>query len=345
MTAATLPHLPIQEDAELKPGYCLNPFEPLWLGSSPGEGIGADLYAIARKIDDDRNDFDWLSDFDEETAKIKQSLFAWYEIALKTWKIKLFKAWKGQFTSFREWCETALGCTVASINSKIRAARVLSQLIGLGFERIPASPSVALELSKVDWETLGDTWRDICDRYADHEITAEKVASVMADPLGEKPKLKQIRIPAEQWEQLRGVAAAGGLSPSRLLQKLLADYLGESDGTEAIAERISTAEPDQKNSEGEPVGDHNPQGQDDAPDLLPDDSNGKTHGNDPDAQGQKPSNRNLSKDSQGLGNQKPRSNPPFLNPCDAPTAFISNGLYAKPPALTPVIASASSSTA
>lgn len=234
----------IQEEIALKPGHCLDPFDPIWHANPVGD-IAEHLYWEAKSIDDFGNEFDWRDALDDISWQINLGSAEWYLSALKCWRVKLYKAWKGKFKSFKDWCENAIGCTTASINSKIRAARTISHLIACGHERLPKSPSVALELSKLDWESIDDIWRDICNKYADHEITLEKLKQELDDPRGAQPKLKQIRIPVDQWDRLSELAYQGGSSPQCLLGQILEGYLG----TGQQAEPIETSAPEEEISE------------------------------------------------------------------------------------------------
>lgn len=227
MTVTIALNPPQQEDCSLKPGYCLDPFRPLWQSGEPREEdeLASLLYAQAFAIDKEGNKADFTEDLEYYSGLVKREVFGWYFAALRAWKLKLTKAWEKQYTSFKEFARKAVGKTSACLNNWIRAARVVSQLISLGFNRLPSSANVALELSKLDWESLGDSWRDICDRYADHEITQERVKAHLSDPLDCAPKFKQIRIPAAKWDDLRAIAAQAGISPSALLDTLLEKYL------------------------------------------------------------------------------------------------------------------------
>jgi hypothetical protein len=229
-----------QEEIALDLGHCLDPLSPLWeSGIQPDRGIAARLFAIAQEVDEVGQEFDWMDDLPQHTEDIQNGLFAWYAVAIKSWKIKLFKAYKGTFKSFQQFCEVALGCSSAAINTKIRAARVLSQLISLGFERLPQSPSVCIELVKLGWESLADTWRDILMKFSDHEITAEKVRNMIEDPLEKRPQTKTVRIPIKEWHLIEEQAAIAGMKPNHFLYSLLENSLGgQSDDGIRVIEQL-----------------------------------------------------------------------------------------------------------
>jgi hypothetical protein len=233
---------PSQEDIELKDGFCLNPFTPLWLGVEPSDennSLAFHLYLDAKDIDREGNKADYLEDIDFFARKVQGDVFGWYKAALRAWKVKLFRGWERKYGSFKDFCEKALKKTSACINNWIRSARVLSQLISLGFCRLPSSAAVCLELSKLDTDSLGDVWSDITNDLEDHEITLEKVKNRLSDPFQEKPQLKQIRIDAEKWEQLREIAADAGLSPTKLLDQLIDGYLGANQNGDQDSDQDS----------------------------------------------------------------------------------------------------------
>ncbi|MCZ8249736.1 hypothetical protein [Microcystis sp. LE19-195.1E] len=165
----------IQEDWPVKPGHCLNPFEPLFGSDIPESELGRSLYDMAISIEEAYGLGELLDELPDLVLGIKRNLTSWYEIGLISWKIKLCKAWRKRYASFKQFCENAIGKTSSAVNNWIRAARVMSQLISAGCDRLPMNASIALELSKFGENDLLEAWRDICDTYADHELTLDKV--------------------------------------------------------------------------------------------------------------------------------------------------------------------------
>ncbi|GEA29044.1 hypothetical protein MiAbW_03626 [Microcystis aeruginosa NIES-4325] len=90
--------------------------------------------------------------------------------------------------------------------------------------------SIALELSKFGETDLLEAWRDICETYADHELTLDKVKAHLEDPFQKLPNSKKVNIPIELWEKLREKAAESGISPSKLLEELIESLLPDEDG-------------------------------------------------------------------------------------------------------------------
>ncbi len=221
-----------QEDLSMQPGYCMNPFTPLFISGNPADGLPNDLYWLAKAVDEFGNKWDFQNNLEEVAHDIKTRVLAWYEIGLKAWKVKLYKAWEKKYSSFRDFCERSLGRTAGTINNWIRSARVVSQLIAAGFSRLPLSAAVAMELSKVadsakhptdEVKTLAEVWQELCDRYCDHEITLENVKNQMAQGFAE-PLWKTMRLSREAWEAIRAKAAEAGMSPNRFLEQFFGGH-------------------------------------------------------------------------------------------------------------------------
>lgn len=219
---------PKQDDVFLDPGFVLDPFEPLYLSGEPTEYSQEfdRLYGWWKEIDAIGGKRDFENKLDELVWEVEGSVLGWYKSALSLWKIKLTKAWEAservlgkKVSSFKEFCEKVFGRTVSSVNSWIRAARTMSLLLAANFARLPKVQSIALELSKFSDESAIDLWRDLTDRYADHEISVQKMKEHLADP--SKPKYKQVRIDLDALEILQELAADADMSPSRYLTQLV----------------------------------------------------------------------------------------------------------------------------
>lgn len=219
----------IQEDWPVKPGHCLNPFEPLFGSDTPESDLGRSLYDLAISIEESYGLGELMDELPNLVLGIKQNLASWYEIGLISWKIKLCKAWRKRYTSFKQFCENAIGKTSSAVNNWIRAARVMSQLISAGCDRLPLNASIAIELSKFGETDLLEAWRDVCETYSDHELTLDKVKAHLENPYQRLPNSKKVNIPIELWERLRVKAAESGLSPSKLLEELIESLLPDDD--------------------------------------------------------------------------------------------------------------------
>ena len=118
----------IQEDWPGTPGHCLNPFEPLFGSDTPESDLGRSLYDLAINIEESYGLGELMDDLPDLILGIKKNLTSWYEIGLISWKIKLCKAWRKRYTSFKQFCENAIGKTSSAVNNWIRAARVIENL-------------------------------------------------------------------------------------------------------------------------------------------------------------------------------------------------------------------------
>jgi hypothetical protein len=195
----------------------------------PESELGRSLYDLAISIEEAYGLGELIDELPDLVLGIKRNLASWYEIGLISWKIKLCKGWRKRYTSFKQFCENAIGKTSSAVNNWIRAARVMSQLISAGCDRLPLNASIALELSKFSETDLLEAWRDICDTYADHELTLDKVKAHLENPYQRLPNSKKVNIPIELWERLREKAAESGISPSKLLEELIESLLPDDD--------------------------------------------------------------------------------------------------------------------
>ena len=242
----------IQEDWPVTPGHCLNPFEPLFGSDTPENDLGRSLYDLAINIEESYGLGELIDDLPDLILGIKKNLTAWYEIGLISWKIKLCKAWRKRYTSFKQFCENAIGKTSSAVNNWIRAARVMSQLISAGCDRLPMNASIALELSKFGESDLLEAWRSICDTYQDHELTLDKVKSHLENPYKHRPNSKKVNIPIELWEKLREKAAESGISPSKLLEELIESLLPD-DEVDSSKDTVPPDEPGEDDDDTMPL--------------------------------------------------------------------------------------------
>jgi hypothetical protein len=127
----------------------------------------------------------------------------------------------------------------------------MSQLISAGCDRLPMNASIALELSKFSESDLLEAWRDICETYADHELTLDKVKSHLENPY-QRPNSKKVNIPIELWEKLREKAAESGISPSKLLEELIESLLPD-DEDDSSKDTVPPDEPDEDDDDTIPL--------------------------------------------------------------------------------------------
>ncbi|MFM7351722.1 MAG: hypothetical protein ACKO1G_01315, partial [Microcystis aeruginosa] len=123
----------------------------------------------------------------------------------------------------------------------------MSHLISAGCDRLPMNASIALELSKFSETDLLEAWRDICETYADHELTLDKVKTHLENPYQKLPNSKKINIPLELWEKLREKAAEAGMSPSTFLEERIDSWVPEED--DSSQDTVPPDEPDEDEDE------------------------------------------------------------------------------------------------
>lgn len=211
----------IQAGITLKPGYVLNPFLPLYGIDEPEDYLSSLIYHAAMEIDQVGGKADFAGDLDYWLTQVKLNGLSWARIGQIGHRLKLYKPWDKQYSSFRECCREGIGRSPSYINNCIRGFLVISNLIAKKITRLPQSLAVAIELSKLEVEHMCDFWRDVCDRYKDYEITVERVKHMLGDPMNEKPKIKRVQVEEDDWELLRETAANAGISPNQLLKQLI----------------------------------------------------------------------------------------------------------------------------
>ena len=306
----------IQEGIELDPGHCKDPLIPLReSGLKPDGGIALHLYETAQNIDNWGTGEDWLNSFEDDADTLKKDLFSWYKIALRVWKIKLFRSYRDYCDSFEAFCQKFLGVTASSMNGGIRAARVISQLISLGFERLPRSQSVCSELQALEEADLGDTWRNICEKFQDHEITAEKVKLCISDPFGKLPALKQIRIPFKWYEWAKEQAAIAGKPFNSFIDSIFESFAGDqaNDGAAICREAKETSTEEWLDTQSETWPELTPS-------SPPNQGIQEIHNNDPDECQSPPTKRDLPPNLEAVGSQEPVTD--FKAIATIPTAAI-----------------------
>jgi hypothetical protein len=275
---------PKQSGMFLDPGTTLDPFEPLYLSGQPEYSPESSrLYRWAQELDQVGGKKDFEDKLDQLVFGIEGTIFGWYKAALSLWKIKLTKAWEASgrvlgepVGCFKEFCEKHLGKTVSSVNSWIRAARSVSLLIAAGFPRLPKSVSIALELSKFSDDIVIDLWRDLIEKYPDHEISLQKMKEHLADP--SQPKYKQYRLPIDAVEILVEAAAEANMTPTNYLTQLVKG-IKQDDFFNEVSEEF------REFSQGERVEGTDPSPQGQSPDNLadPPPDRDDLHHDDPDA--------------------------------------------------------------
>lgn len=221
-----------QEGFEMKPGYCLNPFDPLFSCEEPEGDTAMDLYYFAHNLDAEGAKGDFQHNLEHWSREIRRNSMSWFKTALIAWKVKLMRAREPLYSSHREWCEVALGKSAATINNYIRAARAVSILIAAGFTSLPQLCAVALELSKLSEDRMIETWREVCDRYPEHQINLEKIRMTLGDPMGEKPKTKGARLSMDRADFIQAKAAEAGISFSLMLDRMIDSFMVEGEKPE-----------------------------------------------------------------------------------------------------------------
>jgi hypothetical protein len=148
-------------------------------------------------------------------------------VAAKVRRYRLYQLATQKFTSFRDYCERALGKTQWHINRIIEAARVVLELAREGFELLPQNEAQARPLVKFSGEELIAKWQEVIDSCPPHRITANHIAEIVAP--GASPQQRAIKVDADVYSQLQEKAAQSGMTTQQLLKKLIGDFNPESE--------------------------------------------------------------------------------------------------------------------
>jgi len=183
--------------------------------------------------------FDYYEDVEYEGSKlsiewasneIKADLLSFVRVGIVAAKVRRYRLYQlaaEKFSSFRDYCERALGKTQWHINRIIEAARVVLELAREGFELLPQNEAQARPLVKFSGDELIAKWQEVIDSCPPHRITANHVAEIVTP--GAAPKQQAIKVDAEDYSQLREKAAQMGITPQQLMKKLINDCHPESE--------------------------------------------------------------------------------------------------------------------
>lgn len=216
---------------------------------------GNEIAEPAREIqdlidfEDELDNMKRLDCIDWATSEIKSSLYSYVRagsIAYRVRLSRLYEKGKDYCKNFREYCERKLGMSNWHVKRLIDAARVAIELIHAGFNVIPSNEAQARPLAKYSGEALIQKWQEVLDTAPPQRITAELVQRIVeGEP--EKPS-RRIKIDSDDWEVLRERAQEEGISPQKLLKRLIR---GES--CEPAEQELMTIHPSQDKPKPDPV--------------------------------------------------------------------------------------------
>lgn len=218
--------------------HIVNPFRPIW--DEPDEIItdwnAQDLAYYAEDLENNYISGDF--DIHECIFDLKSFQTSFVKIGLLAYKVKVYKIWKKEYKSFKEFCEKALQVSHWQIEKCIRAARIMLELIQAGFKILPNCKSQCEPLwtifKRSGTEKLVKCWQRVIDTTKPHNISNSSIC----ESLGIRKKDHRRK---QLLDRLREKAIREGMS----LDDYLESILNEQEETEPVEpEKIEEWEED-----------------------------------------------------------------------------------------------------
>ena len=232
-------------------GFVSNPFTPLY--QQPDQELSEDLSVqqildYANKLDDKiAGDFDLGGVINE----IKNNTLSFVRIGLLAFKVKVLKIYRQSYSTFKDFCEKAIGITHWQVNRMIEASRVVIELAQNGCEVLPKNEAQARPLTKFTGDDLCANWQTILDTTKEYKITGSRIA----ETLGMEVKSKSLRLPPDFYYEVQGKALEAGMSVTEYLKMAVKAVEGVEEVDElqlqAWQEDLDTLVADQDSGEEE----------------------------------------------------------------------------------------------
>lgn len=178
--------------------------------SEPYRSILEDCYFV---VEDSK-----FTKLNQITNNIKYDKLNYIKLGVQLHQVKYYQLYKGQYSSFREYCEQEIHYPLWRANKIIKASNVAIQLIKYGFRIIPQNEAQARPLVKLKEEELYEKWQEVLDTYPFHSITAKKIQKVI---YGDKsPEKGTLKLPVTVLENIENKAMENGISVGDLLTKI-----------------------------------------------------------------------------------------------------------------------------
>lgn len=164
------------------------------------------------------------------TNNIKSNRLSYIKLGIKLYQVKLYKLYKNQYKSFKEYCELAINYPVWRANQAIETSGVAIKLIKNGFNIIPQNQAQARLLVKLNDSELIEKWQEILDHYPAYKITANRIEKIIYGEI--RRKQGHLKLPIKILREIENKALENGLSASELISKIFqGQILINSDGS------------------------------------------------------------------------------------------------------------------
>ncbi|MBE9096506.1 hypothetical protein [Tychonema sp. LEGE 07203] len=167
-------------------------------------------------------------DLDYLTGEIKRGFLDYVRQGIMLDAIRKLRLYKDKFTTFKNYCEQALGRQYFYCTQIIKSAGICLRLIKAGFEILPSCVAQVVPLFKYAvTDQYGDCalyekWQEVVDVIPKERITAVTIAETVDN--NPNLRLKQIRIKTDTYALLTKKAAAAGMSIAEFLARLVDEY-------------------------------------------------------------------------------------------------------------------------
>ncbi len=144
-----------------------------------------------------REDNDY--DLEEALIEVKSHQFGFAKFGAWAYQFKLKRLYKNMFSTWKQFCEKVLHKDHWYVDKKIRAARVIKDLICAGFTVLPKNEYQCRPLTKFWGEELIDNWAMIVDAVQPHLITSDLIKSRFCSR--EPRDKKWLKVDGQLWEE------------------------------------------------------------------------------------------------------------------------------------------------
>jgi len=181
----------VRNPYKVRPGAVSDPFTPLYFYSEEDftlDDASAELFDYGYMIDDMiPGDFNLKAIITD----IKSNALSFVRTGLICYKVKFLRLYQKSYSSFKDFCEKAIGVTSWQVNRNIESSRVVMELIQNGFTILPNCEAQARPLTKFHGYELCEKWQEVIDNLPPHKITSNSIMEV----LGMESKITTLRIP------------------------------------------------------------------------------------------------------------------------------------------------------
>ncbi len=167
-----------------------------------------------------REDNDY--DLNEALVEVKSHQFGFAKFGAWAYQFKLKRLYKNMYSTWRQFCEKVLHQDHWYVDKKIKAARVIKNLICAGFTVLPQNEYQCRPLTKFWGEELIENWQVIVDAIQPSLITHDLIKSRFCSR--EPRDKKWLKVDGQVWEEFEYKARSRGLDPNQIIEDYLEDW-------------------------------------------------------------------------------------------------------------------------